>query len=107
MWSAEISAFLMSRLKLQHIGLRGAIKLFKPQWETLSYDLLPTLSCRTQGSVTAPVYEFALFPFGVIDIYNTFFCECKSGQSDDPVTGKQAYHKSERNKSGCLNLSDN
>lgn len=68
MWSAEISAFVMSRLKLQHIGLRGAIKLFKPQCETLSYDLLPTLSCRTQGSLTAPVYEFALFPFG-----NTFF----------------------------------
>lgn len=72
MWSAEISAFVMSRLKLQHIGLRGAIKLFKPQCETLSYDLLPTLSCRTQGSLPAPVYEFALFPFGVIDIYNAF-----------------------------------
>lgn len=73
MWSAEISAFVMSRLKLQHIGLRGAIKLFKPQCETLSYDLLPTLSCRTQGSLTAPVYEFGLFPFGVIHIHTTFF----------------------------------
>lgn len=73
MWSAEISAFVMSRLKLQHIGLRGAIKLFKPQCETLSYDLLLTLSSRSQGSLTAPVYEFALFPFGVIDIYTTFF----------------------------------